>query len=64
MFFEEHLRTSASKKVDGFYKLHIQGLLGLALEVVPDCFKTQKMCNKAADAYPFTTLFVADQYKT
>ena len=29
-----------------------------ALEFVPECYKTQKMCDKAVDAYPSTIKFV------
>ena len=34
------------------------------LEFVPDCYKTQKMCNKAVDTYPSALQFVTGQYKT
>ena len=31
---------------------------------VPDCYKNQQMCGKAADNYPQTLEFVFDCYKT
>ena len=31
-----------------------------ALEFVPDCYKTQKMCNKAFDTSPSATQFVLE----
>ena len=30
------------------------------LEFVPDCCKTQNMCNKAVNTYPFTIRFVSE----
>ena len=30
---------------------------------IPDCYKDQKVCNKAVDNYPHTLEFVPDQYK-
>lgn len=34
------------------------------LEFVPNCHKTQKMCNNAVDAYPFWRQFIPDQKDT
>ena len=31
---------------------------------MPDCYKTQKMCNKVVDTYTSATQFVSNQYKT
>ena len=33
-------------------------------KLVPDCYKTQKNCNKAVNTYPSTTKFVPECYKT
>ena len=33
-----------------------------ALEFVPDCYKTQEMCNKAVNIYRSTTKFVLKYY--
>ena len=36
-----------------------------ALEFVPECYKTQKMChNKTVDAYPFTIKFIPECFMT
>ena len=37
---------------------------GEASMFVPDCYKYQKMCNKALDNYPHALRFVSDCYKT
>ena len=34
------------------------------LEFVPECYKTQKMCDKAVDAYLFTIKFFPECHKT
>ena len=34
-----------------------------ALEFVPNCYKTQKPCNKAVDTYPLTIQFALECYK-
>ena len=34
-----------------------------ALEFVPECYKTQKMCDKAVDTYRSTIKFVSECYK-
>ena len=34
------------------------------LKFVPDCYKNDKMCNKAVDNYPQSLEFVPDCYKT
>ena len=34
-----------------------------ALEFVPECYKTQKMCDKALDIYPSTIKLVPVCYK-
>ena len=31
---------------------------------MPECYKTQKMCNKAVDTYTSAIQFVSNQYKT
>ena len=35
-----------------------------ALKFVPDCFKTQKMFNKAVGIYPSSMQFFSECYKT
>ena len=35
-----------------------------AIQLAPECYKTQKMCVKAVDTPPFVFDFVHDQYKT
>ena len=37
---------------------------GGTLMFVPDCYKNQKICNKAADNYPHALEFVPDCFKT
>ena len=34
------------------------------LEFVPECYKTQIMCDKAVDSYPSTIKFVPEYHKT
>ena len=41
-----------------------RGRLAGELGFVPDCYKTQKMCNKAVDTYPSALQFVTGQCKT
>ena len=31
-----------------------------ALEFAPDCYKTQKLCNKTVNTYPSTVQFVRE----
>ena len=33
-----------------------------ALAFIPECYKTQKMCNKAVDAYPSPIKCVTDWF--
>ena len=33
-----------------------------ALQCAPDCYKTQKICNKVVDTYPTVTEYVLDQF--
>ena len=35
-----------------------------ALEFVPECYKTQKMCDKAVDTHPLAIKYVPECYKT
>ena len=35
-----------------------------ALEYVPECFKTQEMCDKVVDTCPFVFDSIPDRYKT
>ena len=35
-----------------------------ALESFPDCYKTQKMCNKAVSTVPSAIQFVPDRFKS
>ena len=35
-----------------------------ALDFVPACYKTQKMCDKAVDTYPSTITFVPECFMT
>ena len=34
------------------------------LQIVPDCYKNQQMCNKAVDNYPHALQFVPECYET
>ena len=34
------------------------------LQIVPDCYKNQEMCNKAVDNYPHALQFVPECYET
>ena len=34
------------------------------IEFVPECYKTQNMCDKAVNTYPSTIEFVPECYKT
>ena len=47
--------TRITPKTDNFYTV---------LKSVPDCYKNQKMCNKAIDNYPHALEFVPKCYKT
>ena len=33
-------------------------------EIIPDCYKNQKMCNKAVDTYLYARLFVLHLFNT
>ena len=35
-----------------------------ALEFVPECYKTQQVCDKALNTYPFTIKFVPECFMT
>ena len=37
---------------------------GGTLKSVPDCYKSQEMCNKAVDNYPHALELVPKSYKT
>ena len=35
-----------------------------SLGFVPDCYKSQKVCDKVVSTYPSTIQFVPDRFKT
>ena len=35
-----------------------------ALELVQECYKTQKMCDKAVDTHSYKTQFIPECYET
>ena len=45
--------TNVDKAVDNY--THV-------LEFVPDCYMTQKMCDKAVETHPFTIEDIPDQF--
>ena len=48
------------KSVPDCYKNEAVNNYPHVLEVVPERYKAQKMCDKAVDTYPFTIKFVTE----
>ena len=42
----------------------LKSLPNRLLQIVPDCYKNQEMCNKAVDNYPHALQFVPECYET